>query len=333
MMQAEQKSSPSLYREASDLFTQTVENAVDQRTTALAQANSYMCKALEAGTGFEATKDPQLFSAAKKSLDAATTQYLRAGFRTTSEYSRATSRLLDAYFYMYQAQVEVDPAKKAQSYQMAETMLQTSAGSYIKARLPAKAEEVQKLLEIVREDREIAVSLSEFFRAPAIASATTGFAAPTQSHEQAVGLERFEESDVLANLIPRQQEIELGQNASLEIELVNVGRAAAQLVKVEGIIPEGFELVEKPPMYRVNDSYLDMKGKSLAPLRTEEVRILLRPIAKGMHQLKPRILYLDNSGKYKSCEPEPVTIIAKELGILGWLRGPKPSGTTKSQRD
>ena len=329
MVQAEQKSSPSLYREASELFGQVVDYAVDQRTSALAQANGFMCKALEAGTGFEATKDPELFSAAKRYLDAATTQYLRAGFRTTSEYSRATSRLLDAYFYMYQAQVEVDPSKRAQSFQMAETMLQTSAGSFVKARLPAKAEEVQRVLEIVREDREIAVSLSRVLKAPTVASATTGFSAPAQTHETAVGLERFDESNILANLIPRQQEIELGQTASLEIELVNAGRTAAQLVKVEGIVPDGFEIVDKPAMYRVEDSYLDMKGKSLTPLKTEEVKLLLRPVAKGTHQLKPRILYLDNSGRYKSYEPEPATIAVKELGISGWIRGPRPAGAAK----
>ena len=323
MMQAEGRSSPTLYGEASEVFEQVARDAADAQTSLLAQANSYMCKALEAGTRFEATKDPEIFSTAKKHLEAATNQYLRAGFRTESEYPKAMSRLLDAYFYMYQAQVQTDLAKRAQSYQIAENMLQTSAGSYVKGRHPAKAEEVQRVLESVREEREIAQSLSGILSVPTMASATNGFVAPTQSHEQAVGLARFEESEVLANLLPRQQEIELGQNASLEIELVNAGRFPAQLIKVEGIIPEGFEIIEKPTMYRVEDSYLDMKGKNLIPLKTEEVRMVLRPVMKGTHQLKPRILYVDNSGKYKSYEPEPATISVKELGISGWLKGPR----------
>ena len=182
MIQAEQKLSPSLYGEASQIFEQVVEYSPDQQTSLLAQANCYMCKALEEGMRFEVTKTLDLFSAAKKFLDAATTQYLRAGLRNMAEYSRATSKLLDAYLFMYQAQVDVDPLKRAQSFQMAVTMLQTSAGSYIKAQLPAKAEEVQRVLEIVREDREIAVSLSQVMKVPSIASATIGFSAPTQSY-------------------------------------------------------------------------------------------------------------------------------------------------------
>lgn len=75
-------------------------------------------------------------------------------------------------------------------------------------------------------------------------------------------------------------------------------------------------------MYRAEDRYLNMKGKRPDPLKTEEVRLVLKPIAKGTFPLKPRILYLDDNGKYKSHEPEPVTITVKELGISGWLKGP-----------
>ena len=322
MMQAEDMASPTLYEEASVLFEQVVRDAVDSQTSLLAKANGYMCRALGAGTRFEATKDPEQFSTAKKLLEAATTQYLRAGYRNTSEYSRATSRLLDAYFYMYQAQVEVDPARRSQSYQMAETMLQTSAGSYVKARLPAKAEELQRMLEIVREDREIAVSLSEVLKAPTIASTTAGFLAPSQSRETAVGLERFDNADIQANLMPRDQEAKLGDTIRLKMDLVNAGRGGAQLIKVAELLPQGFEVIQKPEMYLVEDHGLNLKGKSLAPLRTEELSLVLKPLDKGTYQIRPRILYLDESGKYKSHEPEPATIVVKELGISGWLKGP-----------
>jgi hypothetical protein len=40
-----------------------------------------------------------------------------------------------------------------------------------------------------------------------------------------------------------------------------------------------------------------------------------------MFSFKPTVLYLDEKGKYKSHEPEPVTIVVKELGIKGWLKG------------
>jgi len=57
------------------------------------------------------------------------------------------------------------------------------------------------------------------------------------------------------------------------------------------------------------------------PLKTEEVKIVVKPLSKGTFIMKPRIRYLDENGKYKSHEPEPLTITVKELGIKGWIKG------------
>ena len=90
--------------------------------------------------------------------------------------------------------------------------------------------------------------------------------------------------------------------------MVNAGKAPAQLIKVEEIIPHGFEVMRAPDICRVEDSYLDMKGRTLSPLKTEELRLVLRPLNRGTFHLRPRVLYLDESGRYKSHTPEPATV-------------------------
>jgi len=322
MMLAEARTSPEFYNEAAELFEQARKQALDQSTSLLAQAHNSFCKALEAATRFELTRRAESFSEAKRHIEAATSQYLRAGYKTMSDYARATSRLLDAYLYTYNAQTEVDLEKKAQFYQVAERLLQSSAGAYLKAKHPEKSDEIRRVLESVKEEREIAVSLSEVLHAPTIVSTTTSFSTPTPTHEQAVGFERFESADIQANFIARRREVGVGEDLDLEIELVNAGKAPAQLVKVEDIVIEGFELKSYPDICRVEDSYLDMKGRTLSPLKTQELKLVLKPLAKGAFELKPRILYLDEAGKYKSHEPDPVVITVQELGIKGWLRGP-----------
>lgn len=124
-------------------------------------------------------------------------------------------------------------------------------------------------------------------------------------------------------MIVRSREVKVGEDLNLEIELVNAGRAPAQLVKVEEVIPQGFEIRQAPDTCRVEDGYLDMRGRTLSPLKTAELKIVLRPLDKGTYDLRPRILYLDEGGKYRSHEPEPVTVVVKEMGIRGWLRGPR----------
>jgi hypothetical protein len=321
MTMAEAKSSPTLYVDASQLFEQTEELSPNEKTKMLVLGHSRFCRALEAGTKYVDTRDPAMHVAAVQHLASASNYYIRADFLNASEYAKATKLLFDAYAYMDNAERESDPDKKAKLYTMVEKVLQTSAGSFTKAEHPEKREQVLKLLEKAREERELATSLTEVLHAPSIVSTTRVLTAPTPTHEEAVGSERFEHADIQANLMIRQKDLKIGENLNIELELVNAGKGFALLTKVTEIIPKGFELAEKPDNCRVEDSYINLKGKRLDPLKTEEVKLVLKPTAQGTFSLKPTVLYLDENGRYKSHEPEPVLIVVRELGIKSWLKG------------
>jgi len=321
MTRAEAEASPDLYKEASRLFEEAKDHSLDEKAKMLTLGHSRFCKALEAGTRFEDVRDASLHTLATQNLESAVSYYLKTGFKNASEYAEATQKLLDAYLYMHNAKTTTDPTEKARFYMMAEKVLQASAGSYLKAKHPEKQEQVSRLLEKVRNERELALSLTEVLHAPLATSTTATFTTPTPTEETPIGLERFEHADIQANLILKVKEVKVGEDMNLEIELVNAGKAPALLIKVEEIIPEDFEIKHIPEVYRVEDRYLNMKGKRLDPLKTEEVKIVIRPLSKGMFTMKPRILYLDETGKYKSHEPEPITITVKELGISSWIKG------------
>jgi len=321
MTLAEAESSPTLFLDASQLFEQAKDFSPNEKTKMLVLGHSRFCRALEAGTKFADTTDTALHATAIQQLESAAKYYVKADFQNASEYARATKLLFDAYLYMDNAEKESDPEKKAKLYVMTEKVLQTSAGAYMKAEHPEKMEQVSKLLEKTKEERELATSLTEVLHASPIISTTKAFTIPTPTSEEAVGSERFENADIQANLIVRQKELKIGEPLSLEIELVNAGKGPALLIKVNAAIPEGFELIEKPETGRIEDSFINMKGKRLDPLKTEELKLILKPKVQGTFALKPTILYLDEKGKYKSHEPEPITITVKELGIKGWLKG------------
>jgi hypothetical protein len=321
MMLGDAKASPESYLEASVLFEQASKESNTETGGFLALGHSRFCRALEAGTRFVDTKDQVLHDAFMENLENASNYYVRAGFRTASEYAKATRLLFDAYVHMDSAQKEGDPEKKAKLYTMADRILQTAAGSFMKAEHPEKREQVLRLLEKVKEEKELALSLSDVLHAPSVISTTAAFTTPTPNQENAVGLERFEHADVQANLIIRHKELKVGENLGIELELVNAGKGSALLTKVTEIVPKGFEVAEKPENCRVEDNYINLKGKRLDPLKTEEVKLVLKPTLQGTFSLKPTVLYLDENGKYKSHEPEPVTITVKELGIKGWLKG------------
>jgi uncharacterized repeat protein (TIGR01451 family) len=321
MALAEAEEDPSPYAEASQLFEKAKDLSSNEKAKTLTLGHSHFCRALEAGMRFTDTGDETLHTTAIQHLESAGRYYVKADCQSASEYAKATEMLLDAYSSMNNAKKEADSEKKTRLLAVAEKILQTSAGYFMKAEHPEKREQVLRLLEKVKEERELAQSLNEVLHTPSVISATAAFATLTPGQESSLDLWKFENANIQANIIARQKQLEIGENLELKIELINAGKFPAQLIKVTELIPSGFELMEKPEFYRVEDSYVDMRGKRLGPLKTEELELVLKPRAQGTFTFKPTILYLDESGKYKSYEPEPVNIKVKELGIKGWLRG------------
>jgi len=321
MTKAEAEVSADMYSEAADLFEEARTFAISEKEKLMMAGHGRFCKALDMGTQFADVGDESMYSTAVQHLNSAAKYYLKAGNENASEYANASKLLLDAYLYMNKAGRESNPEKTAKFYAMSEKLLGVSASSFDKAGYPGRREELTRLLAKVKRDRELAVSLSETLRAPEIVSATSGISSPVPTLEKATGLDGFEYANIQATLIARPKTLLVGESMHLEIELVNAGRTPAKLTKVEQIAPEGFEVVEKPQSYRLEDSYLNLRGRRLDALKTEDVKLILKPAAHGRFTLRPRIMYLDDSGKYKSHEPEPVEVTVKELGISGWLRG------------
>lgn len=146
---------------------------------------------------------------------------------------------------------------------------------------------------------------------------------PVEVSEEVTGRIATEHTELDARVIASRKELRVGEILDLEIELVNSGKATMLLDKIEEVIPEGFEIAEKPQTYRIEGHNINMRGRRLDPLKTEELKLVLKPRVQGTFALKPTILYLDENGKYKSHEVEPVTITVRELGIKGWLKGEK----------
>ncbi len=313
MTKAEAEASPELYLKASQFFTKVKEYSPNERAKLLALGHSRFCRALEAGTRFEDSRDMNLYFSATKHLESAANYYVKAGFIMASEYALATQRLFDAYVYMANAKRETDPEKMARYYIVAERVLQTSIGSYLKAKHPAKSEQVKRLLEKVREERELVATLSEVLHAPNITSSTTSFGLPTPSEETAVGLERFEHASIQVNLILPTKKIAVEEDFRVEMQIANVGKEAVLLDKIEGVFSSGLELVGKPRYYSIESKQLNMKGKRLDPLKTEEIRLVLRSFSKGSFKIKPKIIYVDNAGIQLASEVEEKVIEVSKI--------------------
>jgi hypothetical protein len=239
-------------------------------------------------------------------MEAAASYYARAGFKNASEYAKGTIRLFDAYMYMNQAETETEPREKARYYQMAEKLLHAAVSSYKKAKHSEKSEEVGRILESVEEGRQLAISLSEVLHAPTVAS-TTSFSTPDPTREKAVGLEKFEHANIQGKLTVTER-VTVEEELEIRLDLVNVAKNFGLLVRVNNLVPSGFKVTELPPQFSVGSGSIDMKGKRLEPLKVESIKLRLQATKGGVANLSPQVIYVDDVGKFKTCNLEPVNI-------------------------
>ena len=308
MKKAEAQASPQLFQRASQLFDDAKEESFNEETKLLALGHSHFCKALGLGTEFEDSRKESLYLSATQHIESAASYYVRAGFKTASEYAVATQRLLDAYVYMTKANKETDPTKKTKYFIAAEKLLQTSIGAYLKAKHPAKSKQVQRLLEKVREERVLATSLGQILDVPTITSSTASFLIPTPSEEIAVGLERFESANIEAAVVVPSKKTSIGANFNVTLQISNISNQNVLLDMIGEILPPGLRLITKPGYCDFENSHLRMHGRRLGPLKTEEIPLVVKGARRGTYHIAPTIQYVDETGRHLVSELEPITI-------------------------
>ncbi len=186
MKTADTKLSPELYCEASELFLKAKEQCTKDKMALLASGNAAICKALEYGTTFEATRERSDFLRAKQCLENATNCYLKAGFDSASSWTSATEMLFDTSNYMTEAEAEVNANAKMKAYLLAEKCLERSADLFEKARYVGRKDEVLRILTKLREKHEFALSLGDLLVVPSEVSSTRTMSTPRMSVEEPI---------------------------------------------------------------------------------------------------------------------------------------------------
>jgi len=56
-----------------------------------------------------------------------------------------------------------------------------------------------------------------------------------------------------------KKEAGVGSELTPELEIANVGKKVATLMRLESVVPDGLEITGQDLAYRVKDNYIDMK--------------------------------------------------------------------------
>ena len=122
---------------------------------------------------------------------------------------------------------------------------------------------------------------------------------------------------IQTKLILGTREAKINEDVDVEIELHNAGKSVASLIRVEDIVPQGFELVTSPNFASVQGSTVYLNRKELASSRTQKIRLTMRSSIDGVFTLKPRIVYVNSAGRQSSLEVKPMEISILPTAVAG----------------
>lgn len=117
---------------------------------------------------------------------------------------------------------------------------------------------------------------------------------------------------VQARTVLEKSDIELGESFHFEIELKNVGKTPVLLMRIENVIPSGFEFVTHSGACDYTNKCLDMRGSRLDPYGTANLGITLRAAQKGVFILAPKVFCTTELGRQTSVKLAPASIRVSE---------------------
>ena len=99
-----------------------------------------------------------------------------------------------------------------------------------------------------------------------------------------------------------------GEEFELRLDLANVSRKPGVLVKVERLVPAGFEGTIMPSCFGLQDGSVDMKKEAIPPFEVRTIKLKLKAPEAGTFSLDPQVSYMDEIGEVKTCRPRSITI-------------------------
>ena len=126
---------------------------------------------------------------------------------------------------------------------------------------------------------------------------------------------RLETGGLQAFLIAKKETI-VGEEFEVRIDIINICKNPAQLLRIESLIPSAFDI-------KLLNSKCMQKGDSvdlieeLAPFDVKSVNIILQPKKAGIFNLNPSLSYMQGNDKeFRSLLIEPLKIIVNPKNIV-----------------
>lgn len=270
----------------------------------------YYSKLIE--ESLESGLDIEKIMECNKALDSAEAVFRKMGNKSFLNMLRASKHILDATLKMNAAEREMGSATvKAKLYREAQKSLTRASWHYELLGSSKRVKDSLRMIGAVRNHQKliplahdiIAEIASNQIIYTAISSAGLFDQSPENSARE------LDTAFVVLDLTVPKPFMTLEESLPLELTLSNIGKQGAITVKVDEVLPEGFEVIESPSTLSKDRSLLI--SQRIDPGVSKKIVLNARPQSTGEFVWHPALVYLDALRNYKITRAQTVKVVVE----------------------
>ncbi|MDH2899877.1 MAG: hypothetical protein PXY39_02800, partial [archaeon] len=306
---AQVKQDPELYLEARKIFGKASEESKSKilrpLLTGLAGFASFLFYSSQVEKSLNTKLDVDQVTECNKSLQIAESNFKKVRNKSFLSILKASKHILDATIKMSSAEREVEDAQvKAKLYAEAQRSLSLASRHYKLVGSSKRLKEALKMISAVRNRQSliplahdiIAEIASNQIIYTAIASSSVIEQTP-HSSSRGLGSPYISFDCEVKN--PYTQ---IGEVSKLSFSISNLGREPITAVKIDEIVPEGFEIEEC--LVGVSDGHSLKLNKRVDAGTSKYLSVSYRPTGAGEFSWHPSLIYLDASKHFRIAKSE-----------------------------
>ncbi|MGA2874656.1 MAG: hypothetical protein ABSE82_03860 [Nitrososphaerales archaeon] len=252
-----------------------------------------------------------------RALDSAEVVFKKLGNKSFLNMLKASKHILDATMKMNAAEREMENASvKAKLYREAQRSLTRASRYYELLGSSKRVKESLRMIGAVRNHQKliplahdiIAEIASNQIIYTAISSANLFDQSPENSARELASAFL-----VLDLNIPKPY-ITLDERLPLELSLSNIGKEGAITIRIDEVLPEGFEVIEGSSALS-NDRSLSISLR-IEPGFSRKIELIAKPLTTGEFVWHPALVYLDGSRNYKITRAQTAKVVVESSKLI-----------------
>ena len=163
------------------------------------------------------------------------------------------------------------------------------------------------ILETAASKLDSAVLKGTLLTSPMTRTIRAAYTRTVLASRKATAFKKFEHAHIQA-YVDVPNEVTVGETFEIRVDMTNVAMKPGMLVRIENLVPENCEVIDVTPKYRMKEGTINVEGKRVESHKVESIRVWVKASESGILHASPKIIYVDELGKFKVCQPSPVTV-------------------------